>query len=220
MTGDPTVLKKASSLEEWAYRQIRELIMAGEMKPGQQIVQEDLAVRLGVSRTPLRRALTQLERDNLVEVRPHTGAFVREFTIDEIIGIFEVRAVLEGLVCRLVTPRIEARHLAYLRALMAQAREEATKGNEAYYRQADREFHQYFVDLVEYEVVQNLLPSYQILDLSFVQGLLRPPEETLPEHYAIMDAFETRDPDRTEEAARIHVRRTITYLKERAKEQR
>ncbi len=209
---------KFSSLEELAYHSLRAMILSGELRPGQQIIQEELAERLQVSRTPLRRAMAQLEKDHFLEMKPHSGAYVRSFTPAEIIGIFEVRAVLEGLVCRLIAPKVKQSHLAYLRALLLEAAEEAERGSDSAYRKADQEFHQYLVGLVDLKVVQDLLPAYQVLSLSFTQGLLRPPHLTLPEHLRILDALEARDQDRAEYEARAHVRNTIEHLTSLEKE--
>lgn len=89
----------AQSLEEYGYQALRNLILGGEIAAGQKLVQEELAQRLGVSRTPLRSAIAALERDGFVVISPRGEATVVTFGPDRIADLFEVRAVLEGLTC-------------------------------------------------------------------------------------------------------------------------
>ncbi len=77
------------------------MILTGILKPGDQIIQEQIAKELGVSRTPLRKALSQLEKEYLVG-EENGKIFVRQLTPEELIIIFEIRALLEGLTARLV----------------------------------------------------------------------------------------------------------------------
>ncbi|HHW08548.1 MAG TPA: GntR family transcriptional regulator [Firmicutes bacterium] len=205
---------RTHSLEDWAYEQIRDMIIDGRLRPGQSLTQEELATMLNISRTPLRRALAQLESHYFLEFRPHTGIHIRQYTLKDMIGIFEVRNALEGLVCRLVAPTIKASHIAYLEALITEAYKEAENGNIDAYLNADREFHGYLVDLVEYDVVKKQLPIYQILSMSYGRGLIRPPKETYPEHLAILKALAAHDAKRAEKEAVRHTRITINHLRE------
>ena len=205
----------AQSLEDHAYHELRNMIMRGELGAGQKLVQEDLATQLGVSRTPLRSAIARLERDNFVSVTPRGESYVREFNALRIANLFEIRAVLEGLTCRLVAPRIERKNIAYLRSLMSMSQESITKGDGlAAYRAADVEFHTYLTGLLDDAFLTRMLDSMQaILTMSLAQGLLRSPAETLPEHLAIIDALEAQDSDAAEKAMLVHIRRTIELIK-------
>jgi DNA-binding GntR family transcriptional regulator len=208
------------SLEEYAYTELRDMITHGTLKAAEQLVQEDLAAKLGVSRTPLRRALANLERDNFVRLSPRGEAYVLAFGPEEIANMFEIRAVLEGLTCRLAAPNIGTKHTIYLRSLLEAAAEEVERtGDWSAYRQADIEFHTYLTELAENPMLVKLLESFQIMGLSFAQGLLRPPQETLQEHLEIIDALEAHDPDRAEKAMLTHIRKTISLMKRRTTDQ-
>lgn len=208
------------SLEEYAYTELRDMITHGTLKAGEQLVQEDLAAKLGVSRTPLRRALANLERDNFVRLSPRGEAYVLAFGPEEIASMFEIRAVLEGLTCRLAAPNIGTKHTIYLRSLLEAAAEEVERtGDWSAYRQADIEFHTYLTDLAHNPMLVKLLDSFQVMGLSLAQGLLRPPQETLQEHLAIIDALEAHDPDRAEEAMLTHIRKTISQMTKRTTDQ-
>lgn len=209
----------AKSLEEYGYRQLRELILRGELKPGQKLVQEDLAQRLGVSRTPLRGAIANLQRDGLVALAPRGEATVLEFGPRRIADLFEIRAVLEGLTCRLVAPTIERKSTMYLRSLIMAAAPPEGSNDWSAYRDADLEFHTYLTSLLgDTFLARQLEPLQGILSLSLAQGLLRPPEETLSEHLRIIDALEAHDADAAEQAMLAHVRNTVSLIKRKADE--
>lgn len=194
------------------------MVIRGELKPGEQIVQEALANKLGISRTPLRRALAALVKENFLEMSPRGEAYVRTFGFEEINSIFEIRAVLEGLSCRLAAPMIATKHIAYLRSLITTAANDITPEDWSAYREADIEFHTYLATLADDKILLQILDSFQIVSLSLVQGLLRPPEETLPEHVAILDALETHDADLAEQHMVTHIRRTLGHIKQKAGE--
>ena len=82
--------------------QMREFILSGELEPGARLQESAIAARLGVSRTPVRLSLSILEKEGLVRGAPNRGFTVREFSVEEIMGAYDVRAVLEGFACRLV----------------------------------------------------------------------------------------------------------------------
>lgn len=77
-------------------RKLRELILKGEFKMGERLVQEEWAKKLGVSRMPLREALRQLEMEGLVRIEPRRGAVVTPISIEDIEEIYRLRALLEG----------------------------------------------------------------------------------------------------------------------------
>jgi len=80
-----------------AYVQLRSDILDGSLMPGDAISERSVAESIGASRVPLREALIQLQRDGLVTVAPHRGAFVRAFTLDTLQQLYELRGALEGL---------------------------------------------------------------------------------------------------------------------------
>src|SRR5215208_6394282 len=79
---------------------LRALILTGEYGPDERLIEEQLAERLGVSRTPVRQALTMLEAEGLVEIAPNRGATVCSFSIEDVWDIYDLRAVLEGHAAR------------------------------------------------------------------------------------------------------------------------
>lgn len=209
----------SQSLEDYGFKALRDLILQGDLLPGQRLGQEELAAKLGISRTPLRSAIAALERDGFVSLTPRGEAVVREFGPRRIVDLFEIRAVLEGLTCRLIAPIIERKHTLYLRSLIQAAVPEEGSDDWSTYRRADVEFHSFLGSLLDDNVLSRQVESLRsIMALSFAQGLLRPPAETLQEHLDIIDALDAHDADRAEQAMLKHIRTTIALMKQKADE--
>lgn len=99
---------------ERAYQAIRDGIAAGRYPPGVRLVEEAIAEREGVSRTPVRQALRRLEREGVVEIQKHRGAAVRPMSRRELSDLYELRARLEAFACELAAERAAESHLGEL----------------------------------------------------------------------------------------------------------
>lgn len=87
---------RSTSLAKLVRDDVLGMILRGELQAGQRINEPDVAARLGVSRVPVREALRELESSGLVEARKHSGVFVRRLGADEVRGLYELRALLDG----------------------------------------------------------------------------------------------------------------------------
>lgn len=94
------------SLSAKVYNHIRDGILAGTFAKGDELKEKNIGDELGVSRTPVREALRQLELEGLVSIIPNKGAFVEGVSTDDIRDIYEIRALLEGLCARWAATRI------------------------------------------------------------------------------------------------------------------
>ena len=206
----------SETLEDRVYVELRDKILTGKLVSGQKLVQEELAAELGVSRTPLRSAIAQLSRENFVRMSSRSEAFVAEFGPNRVADLFELRAVLEGLICRLLAPVIERKQTIYLRSLMASVADTLDDPDNTAYREADIEFHTHLTDLATEHGFSHLLqPVHLVMRMSLSQGILRAPRETHREHLAIIDALEAGDADAAEQEMIKHIRKTIVLLRER-----
>lgn len=88
------------TVSDFAYSVLRQGLLSGAFKPGQQLRQDALAEVLGISRIPVRSALFQLEAEGLIELRPHRGAVVKQLSSEQIRNIYEARIVLETYALR------------------------------------------------------------------------------------------------------------------------
>jgi GntR family transcriptional regulator of vanillate catabolism len=100
------------SVQETVLMQLRDLILSGEFEPGRRLAEQQLAERLGASRTPVRSALVTLEQEGLVETNETGGYLMRQFTVREVSDAIAVRGHLEGMAARLVAEHGLTRQLA------------------------------------------------------------------------------------------------------------
>jgi DNA-binding GntR family transcriptional regulator len=107
MKGDSVVLRRihASSLADLAYERLTDALLSGELAPGDRLVQDALALRLGISRTPVREALQRMEREGTIRAGEGRGYVVPDLSSTDIGHLYEVREAVEGQAARLVAAR-------------------------------------------------------------------------------------------------------------------
>jgi DNA-binding GntR family transcriptional regulator len=130
-----------ASVEDRVAKALRELIVSGELPEGTPLVQRDLAQRLGVSQTPIRLGLTELERAGLVEVGETGRALVRRLTREDFEEIYAARLGLEGLAARVGAAAVGPAELERMRALYGRLERLARKQAVDDYLRARWEFH-------------------------------------------------------------------------------
>jgi DNA-binding GntR family transcriptional regulator len=198
-------------------RGVRQLILSGELSPGERIRQEALAAEYGVSRIPVREALRQLENEGLVTLVPHSGARVARVDFDECIELYRMREALEPEVLAVSVPHLSEEDIAELRAHMETV--EAAAGDALRWLTEDRQFH-----LASYraapmpralQLVEGFWNQTQQYRRAYVASL--PPDRldiVHLEHRLILDAIERRDAPDAAERQRQHIRRTRVGLLE------
>jgi DNA-binding GntR family transcriptional regulator len=139
----PLVLK---SLREQVYGHLRLLMSRGEIQPGAFINQDELAARLGVSRTPLRDALLQLEAEGFVAILPRRGVRVEALTVEDVRHMYEVVGALEGAAVLSAFPSLGRSELAALRRLNREMRKALLADDFDRYYDANLAFHDVFLD--------------------------------------------------------------------------
>lgn len=181
---------------------LREMIIGGEVKPGEALKQRELAARLGVSQTPVREALRRLESEGLVVIDPHRGATVNQSEEGAKEDQGQVRAVLEALGARLaakyVTPEL-IKDLRRLNAVM-QDMDEDDPG----YTSANRDFH-----FAVYEAARSplLLSIMRLLWQSILLGPMttRIHQDSWKQHEQLIDALADRDGELAAEIMKEHI---------------
>jgi len=205
------------NLDQKVYLIIKNKIIERQLLPGEKIPQDKLARELGISRTPLVSALKYLEKEKLVEAKPRRGFFVRLFTIQEMVSIFELREVLEGLAARRAALNITDTQIEKLKDFSKAFQISKSFPDVGSYAKVDRGFHNFVTEIGAKEFLKNILQTYNIISFSYQvvssEGLVRPPAETIDEHLAIIDAIGRRDPASAEELMRQHFRHSIATLK-------
>src|SRR5881628_3303257 len=121
-------LQDHPSLQEKVYDHLKQAILAGEIQPGERLLETRLAESLGVSRIPVREAIRKLERDGLIVVYPRRGVYASPLGPRDVDEVYAIRAVLEGLAARLAAEHRTEQHLARLDEIVADMAEQADRG--------------------------------------------------------------------------------------------
>ncbi len=189
-----------SKVSEYAYQIIRDKIDSKELPPGVRLDLSEMQRQLGISRTPLREALTRLELEGLVYIASRSGTYVTDPSAEEIAESFDVRSALEVYAVKLVVQRATEADLASLRALVSELGEltrcEDRISIYARYLAVDHEFHCRLVALADNQRLRAALER-ENLHAQMARVRYRRPERELDvaqvEHERIMTALEARD---------------------------
>jgi DNA-binding GntR family transcriptional regulator len=204
------------NLDQKVYSQLKSMILDQNLKPGSKIYQEKLAEDLGISRTPLVNALKKLEQEHLITAIPRRGFYARHFSKEEMINIFELREVLEGLAARRAAIRISDNQIQKLRNFFKDFKSFEDDDIVEKYAKEDRRFHNFLIQIGGDDLLSSILETYSVITFSYLVGLrgglVRPPQETIREHLAIIEAITRKDPEKAESVVRLHLRKSREKL--------
>ncbi len=189
------------SLKDQVYDYLREQMELGEIRPGAVINMEDTSRELGVSKTPLRDALLQLEVENFVSILPRRGVVVNVLTLKDIKSYYEILGALESaalLSCFRRIKKTEIKKMKVLNDRMAQA----ISGDDfnSYY-QCNLKFHNVFLELCGNDLLKKMVNNLKqkLYDFPRQQGFVKEwEEESIKEHQELVDLIEK---ERSQEAS-------------------
>ena len=198
-------MSEAKSGPKDAYGLVLEAIDEGIYKPGDRMVESELAERFGVSRTPIREALQRLETQSLL-ARDGRSLIVASLDHNQLAELYAVRSELEGLAARLAAQHAAPEELRVLREMVEEDR--AMIGNPAALARTNRRFHKQ-VHLASHNryLVQQLDLVHRTMALLATTSLAVEgrSEMAIAEHEAIVNAIEARDGEAAAEALRKHI---------------
>lgn len=205
-----TPIRQKRNQSEYAYEQLKEMILSGELPPGSRLVEGQLATRLKISRTPVREALRQLITEHFVSRDERGGLAVHLPTRREIDDIYLIREVLEGLAARLAARRVSQTEIARLEQTVEAIERGAVNKRIDEVVTANVAFHDLLHEATGNERLvklgQELRNSIMLFSREAYTAVVNRAEITAREHAEILEALKDRDPDRAEKAAREHVR--------------
>jgi DNA-binding GntR family transcriptional regulator len=189
-------------------------IFAGEIVGGDRLVEEELAERLGVSRTPIREALTELAGIGVIWIKPNHGAMVRPFGPKQLTEIYQIRRLLESEAARQCEPIIDRSELREIRERMQELRLASEKQrNEVWSQNAlaqDRRLHELIACSSGSERLAEEIHRYWTLALTIGQAVgntAQTQDCALIEHTAVIDALIAGDASRAAAAMADHITR-------------
>ena len=199
------------SLHGQVAERLRDMVVHGELPPGEKVPVAALSQTLGVSLTPLREALKVLAEEGLVELTPNRGARVIPYTVEEAEAVFEVIAGLEGLAAELAASRMSDENLTNLEEAHKQMRSYFEEGERDLYFEINSNIHE---TIVRYSSNYILINTHAKLMVRANRGryiAIIDPErwrEAIAEHDAVMEAFRARDAERAGRVWRVHLLRS------------
>jgi len=214
---------------------LREQILNGELAPGERLLELALVERLGVSRTPIRAALTRLAEEGLLEEMSGGGYAVREFSVRDIEDAIEARGSLEGMAARLAAERgVSPLALRKIKECLEQfdrLLERTDLGSEDIERYFDLNelFHNQLIMLTESFVIEHALRRITALPFASANAFVMAQSElgnawkvffiAQEQHRGIVEAIENREGTRAESLTREHARLSLSTLKTALKTQ-
>lgn len=197
-------------LREVIFNTLREAIIVGELKPGERLMEVQLADKMGVSRTPVREAIRMLELEGLVSMLPRKGAHVAELSAKDIMDVLEVRASLDGLATGLAAERITEDEIKSLKHVQAQFVNYAEKENLQGLIKKDAEFHEIIYRSSRndklIQILSNLREQVQRFRVIYLKDNVSP-KELIREHTEIVEAIMSKSSKDALTAAEKHIRK-------------
>jgi DNA-binding GntR family transcriptional regulator len=197
---------------ETAYAVLREAIVTNALKPGTRLRADDLAKKLGVSKTPVREALRKLQAEDLIAVEAGNALTVKSISEEQLIEIYYTREALEGMAARLAAENAGQIELAKLRAIQDEMKAPGATGNVRQLRQLSGEFQLAVFRAARNHTIYRLLEHLQEKIRQFGGSTLTRPgraKEVIAYAKALVAAVEKRDGNAAEKIARANRRRTL-----------
>lgn len=209
---------ESKPLREKIADRIRADIIKGYYKDGERLVEPKLAETLGISRTPIREALRQLEGEGFIDIVPRKGAVVKELTLKDINDLYAIKANLEGLAARQATGHISDKDIERLKGINEKFYQISSKNKNVIeeYLKYNIDFHDIFIKASNnkklIETLEGLSKNFQRFKSILVTKAERT-EEAFSEHNEIIRSFEARDAELAEKAVRLHIESGWDYLR-------
>ena len=191
MTGASGANSERTLLKDRAYDELKNLILDETFSPGTFLSERQLAARLGMSKTPIRSALERLEAEAFVAVSPQQGIVVREFSLREIVDLFDIRIALETFVVQSLAGRLNSEQIVRLKANIEGQQRAVDEANVKEATRLDADFHLLLCEFLDNREILNVMRGLRDKLFRVVLGLLRVDVERLnsncQEHKAIAE---------------------------------
>ncbi len=203
------------SLEKFAYDAIKKAILEFHLKPGDALVEAELSNQLNISKTPVRDALTRLEREGLVTKIIYKGTYVTDITAQSVMEVFEIRAVLEGLAAREATSHFTTADLQQAAQILADQAAMLKSGELLNASELNKRFHRLILEKSGNQRLRAILANLddhiqRFRVLSNVQRGAQP--TSVIEHRRVLEAIRSKNAEAAETAMKDHLRNVLAEL--------
>ena len=204
------------SLRGQVFDKIRSDILNGKYKRGEELVESSIGKELGISRTPVREAIRQLELEGLVQLVPNKGAFVTGISEKDVRDIYLIRARLEGLAARMAAKNITPELLDAMEETVVLSEYHAKKEHYEQVCEMDSKFHKLLYKASGSRILEHTLTDFhQYVQRVRMASIMKKGrmEKSNDEHDAILTAIREHDEEKAELVATRHISNTVENLK-------
>jgi len=208
--------RRPRSLADQVYDYLRTAILTGDIAQGEKVVELEIAATMGTSQGPVREALQRLSMEGLVERHARSATYVIQLSFDEMVELFTVRGVIEGLAIRHTVKQIDDAKIGVLNHLLEQMRAAAANDDMAQLVAYDLQFHHYLCEWSgRMGLLRAWLPLYNQIQLFVTQthkqyfSSLMSIADT---HDVIIETLKTGDPDASESVIKDHVMMIWSFI--------
>lgn len=195
-------------LRDVVFNTLRQAILRGELKPGERLMEVQLANKLGVSRTPIREAIRKLELEGLVLMIPRRGAEVARISEKNLRDVLEVRRGLEDLTMELACQRISESQIVELKKANVNFENSLTSNDVTMIAEADERFHEIIYKATGndklVQVINNIKEQMYRYRLEYIKDSAKR-QKLVAEHKAIVAALEQRSLKDAQDRMRAHI---------------
>lgn len=200
------------SLSAQVFHTLREEILMGKYQKDEELKEKTIGEELGVSRTPVREALRQLELEGLVTIIPNRGAFVVGISKSDIQDIYEIRSLLEGLCAKWAAVNISEKQIQELEENNYLTDFHIVKGHYEQIVELDNRFHEILYEASDSKVLNHTLSDFhhyveRVRKVSL--GSPKRASESNEEHRKIVEALKVHDAKQAQKLANMHIMNTI-----------
>ena len=196
------------SLGQTITERLRDQILINQLKPGERLIADDLALTFGVSRSMIREALLLLATEGFINIIPRKGTFVTQMSAKQANDLFEVRLLLEGQVASLAAERRTAENLRDLRETADFGLAAALAGNVDQLPALNTRFHNLLADTADNDYLTETLSRLSnIIQWVYSRRIIERSTDSWKEHLRIVNAIERMDPAAAKSAAHEHITR-------------
>lgn len=199
------------SLRGRVFNRLREDILAGKYKENEALKETTVSNEFGVSRTPVREAMRQLELEGLVNIIPNKGAVVMGITAQDIRDIYAIRSLLEGLCAKWAVSNLSDQRLEELEEILYLSDFHASKGHYEQLLELDNRFHEALYVASNSRTLKHVLSDFHHYVQRVRRASLLTEERALKsieEHRAIVEAIKAKDGDKAEHLTNLHIKNT------------
>ena len=196
------------NLEDQVYKIIKNKIVYHEIKPGERIIDKNIAEELGVSRSMVRQVFSILAKEELLTMVPRSGFYVRKIDKREIEEIYNVRSVLEGYAVKLTVPKISEKKIDQLELIFNKAKKDLGKNKVNSFIKTDEQLHKMLIDNCGNNYLKKIINRhnnhyifFRVVDLSQIERA----EESYFEHYEIFKAVKNRNIELSSKLMEEHI---------------